>query len=303
MDLPLKLEIPRLSHADVLKILLPFAPGLVLALNAAFTGFRPLVLAAAWGLGYKAALVCYAVFIYLAGVASTQVVDITSTTLALRLRPARSMPLYTEPYWRRLVSEYIGSDRSPESIALSDEAASDHVNRIAQRDAGARDARNNVQLQSQETTRILEEKQKEANLMLDGADKTRLLDSLDSIRARKNDLERDWILRTHNTVKEHAWLQVSAAMPLVEEVDDPYAGFDGLMTALQTSAVIQLAFCSSVSRERNLAVIACAGLLLAVTTFQRFEIYRLSKIYRELNVKPIASMLKSLSASDTKGRE
>ena len=51
MDLPVKFEVPRLTHADLLSVLLPVVPGAIIALDVFWVGFRPLRFLAENGVG------------------------------------------------------------------------------------------------------------------------------------------------------------------------------------------------------------------------------------------------------------
>src|ERR1700733_2627813 len=98
MELPIKFDIPKLSHSDLLKVCLPLVPGFVFSMNAAFAGLRPITWAATLGLGYKTGLALCVVFSYLLGVAFIQITETLFSLIAKKISPAKIMSGYNDPY-------------------------------------------------------------------------------------------------------------------------------------------------------------------------------------------------------------
>ena len=294
MDLPLKVELPRLSHADLLRVVLPFIPGFVLAVDASLAGFRPLAWEASLGLGYKSAIAVYLLFIYISGVALSLIIDVLSATVTIRLWPPKKTISYSDPYWRHLAGEYIGNSRNPICMKLSSAEIAEYLKHICDRDATARDALEKLKKQSKEMDDLFKEAQAGLDKLPEGEKKVDFYNQLMKLKTSREEKLAELTRKEFELLQDYAWIQIGVALSLVETIDYPYQGYETVMTSLQTSAIIQLAFSFIVSGERNYAIIICAGAMFIVSSQAVLHVKKLARIYGELNIKPIASLLKNI---------
>lgn len=121
MDLPVKLDLPKLSHFHVLAVLLPFIPGLVamagLILGDSSLYHRFSVL----DIGYAAKVAIATAFAYVFGLAATFVVGAISSFVFDKLAPTPNPGMSDSVYWRRVASQYVGPKLSPAHWTWSNE--------------------------------------------------------------------------------------------------------------------------------------------------------------------------------------
>ena len=78
MDLPLKVDIPKLSHLNILDLLCPFIPGVVVAVGLQTNRTSLLNSFNAIGFGYRTTVLVTTVLVYIAGLAMMQLVVMIS---------------------------------------------------------------------------------------------------------------------------------------------------------------------------------------------------------------------------------
>jgi hypothetical protein len=298
MDLPLKVEIPQLSHTDLLKIVLPIAPGAILFLDSVVAGFRPIQYLDSFSLGYKTALAICLFAIYFGGLACIQLVQTLSILLATKLKPAKNLTVYKDPYWRRLVTEYLGEVSNPDTLELADSVAVDHYKNVIDFNSESREAWHKSELQSEKLRKAFDETEAKVAQMPETPEKDEKKAALAKISVAKADLDLNKKKLITNAVKQFAWLQLSATMPLLQLEENPYEGYDELMLALQTAAVIQFLFALFCHAERLLAVLVLSSAMIVVASYGRWQVFTLGRTFGELNAVPIAAILKKLKARD-----
>ena len=119
MELPLKVELPRLSHLHVLQLLLPFVPGIVVTVGWALTASSPVQKFEAIGLGYKMKLVVAVALAYIIGLTAMAVTETADAIVMRLLRREPSTSPWANSYWRRVATTYVGSELSPMNAAFS----------------------------------------------------------------------------------------------------------------------------------------------------------------------------------------
>jgi hypothetical protein len=293
MELPIKFDIPKLSHSELLKICLPLVPGFVFSVNAAFAGLRPISWAATLGFGYKTGLILCVVSSYLLGAALIQITETLFSWIAKKLWPAKIMSGYDDPYWRHLMREYIGADQCPDAMLVSSDVAGNRLDKFVEGVPEAQESRAKVADKILELQKQFEEKLAEISRMPEGSEKARLADLLESIRLKKDELLKDRELTTIKQAQEYAWIQLSSAMIFTDSAN-PYEGFDSLMSALLTSSLIQLCFSIFIISERSVLLLLFSGALIVVAINARSEVYKLGRSHLQLNTKVISSLVQEL---------
>jgi len=295
MDIPLKVELPRLSHADVLKVLLPIVPGGVLMADAMLAGFRPIPLGYALGLGYKTTVVIAVICSYLAGVSLTITIDTIFQWAAQKIWPMKGYSLSADPYWRLLATKLVGQALTPDAMKLDEGTAKDQLKRVLVRNEEAMQSQEKMEKKAKEVKELLATRRAEANALNDGEAKTKALGYLTELDQTREELDKTIAESTIKQAKEYAWIQLSFSLTLCDPIVSPYEGYDAVLLAILSSALTQLVFAASTRGNRCAPYIVVSIILLAIAGYGRAKVFRLSKTYQETNMLAITSLLKRLT--------
>jgi hypothetical protein len=113
MDLPLRLDLAKLSHFHVVAVFLPLVPGLV-AMAGLILGDSSLSHQfSSLPLGYSTKVAIAIAFVYIFGLSATFVVDTICAIVFSKLLPGPTTGMSDGVYWQRVASEYVGSKLSP----------------------------------------------------------------------------------------------------------------------------------------------------------------------------------------------
>ncbi len=121
MELPLKVELPRLSHIHVLQLLLPFVPGIVVTVGLALSSSSLAQRFEVIGVGYKTKLAVAVALTYISGLAVLTVTQTVNSIVMRRIGHERPAEPWNNSYWRRVATTYVGSALSPMSASFSPE--------------------------------------------------------------------------------------------------------------------------------------------------------------------------------------
>jgi hypothetical protein len=117
MEAPFKMEVAKLSHLHVLKMLVPFIPGVVVAAGLAASGSTQAHRIWSIEIGYKSKLALVSILVYVLGIAMIAVMEsLNSLVMRAIRRPAPGQP-WENRYWRRTASKYVGEALSPGPVS------------------------------------------------------------------------------------------------------------------------------------------------------------------------------------------
>ncbi len=115
MELPFRVELPKLSHLHILELVSPFLPGLVIAAGLMLSTSPVAHRLGSVGLGYKTKVAIGVAATYIAGLAAMVVFQsLNYLILTLIFGVVKSHP-WNNTYWRRVAKQYVGAPLSPET--------------------------------------------------------------------------------------------------------------------------------------------------------------------------------------------
>ena len=258
MESPIKFEMPKLSHADLLLILIPFAPGLLIAVDVTFSGMRPLQILSTAGVGYKTSVAVALLLIYLAGVTAIQITDLICALILTKFNPMKNTTLSGDLYWRHLAAKYVGSELSPEELHGPDTGTA-------------------LQFLNQAGVKVQQET----------ADWKSMSNSQEETAARQS-LE----TKINRKLKDYAWLQLSVALQSLEDAEGPYVGYEVLMGGLQAAAASQVFVLVGYLGHGHVLLFLLALIMFLACSYARWQLDRIDNRQRDLNAAEIANLIK-----------
>jgi hypothetical protein len=308
MDLPFKVEIPKLSHSNLLQLLLPLIPGITLA-----TGFlinhSPLVeRMSALGLGYKTQLALAIGLAYICGFAAMQLTEVLTSKVhpLFRIHPnltsGSKFPVSENPYWRRLAERYLGIDLMPAANPSIDDIDT-FLRRVA--DAGGISPGS-----VQEVTKV---RKQIANLQKalgewNVAEKAALekgseidpsaLEKVSKANESLKNLESansTFQSSIQRATTNHEWMALYNALSWSANVENPYTATDLLSLAFQTSALCGIWIMVHTHHWWGLSgTLFCIGVLFSAS-YTRWQFFRLSSFSRFYGTPELASLINKLA--------
>jgi hypothetical protein len=129
---PLRLDVSRVSYAEVVRILVPFFPGAILLCGLILANFQPIRQVFVTNLvGYRSKLFLVIFLTYLAGFVLMNLSELLHTALAWAIGfRARSLlkwasfeQLSRDILWRRAAKKFLGDDLAPQTLEPYTDAA------------------------------------------------------------------------------------------------------------------------------------------------------------------------------------
>jgi hypothetical protein len=287
MDLPLKVDIPKLSHLNILDLLCPFIPGIVVAFSLQsdrtdlFSPFRTT------GLGYRTIVIISAVLVYVAGIAMMNLTVTVSNRIYQLIKPQDKIDGSLNSYWRRLATAYVGRDLAP--MGVQGGAFSSDVFEPAKR---LREAIETYEKALQTGSAALA-KAREAGTKVDENLPTSIAVIDNALVNGKSALQTyDASMRKINTDRE--WATLYNALSRIKSTQHPFAAYGLLSASLQTAAIGAL--CAMIHNGRSWGV-AGTGFCIAVAvsaSFAGWQIYKLNSLSKFLGTAEVADLIEKI---------
>jgi hypothetical protein len=302
MELPLKVELPKLSRIHVLELFVPFVPGTVvtvcLMLGAAPLAQRFLGLA----IGYRTKLALAVALTYVIGLAMMTVVQsINSLLMGLLKPPSEALP-WNNSYWRRVAVSYVGSNLSPATALFSTAELNRFLEYIGAMAAQHFDSVMLAKIADcRKTALILEtalstaEKSAASGAQISpellDARSALTLKASATLQAIKPELDKfDTSLRDLGVESErHSLYQALEFIP--SSVQKPYDTFGLLSSSLQTAGVAALCMMIQYPELRTVpGALLSIGLVIS-TTHALWLSFRIDRHFRDRSSSQIAAMI------------
>jgi hypothetical protein len=297
MDLPLKLELPKLTHSNAIVIILPFIPGLTLVVGLAVNDPTLTHSIRNIGLGYKTELWLTVALTYILGLAMIHLVDaVTSPIYGFFVKEKYSG--YPNAYWRRLARTYVGDSLVPNSEISQEEIALF----VKQFGALAKEATDSL-TKLDESIIFLQEHVNKGNVAVATLRQrgmeidptiTVALSTLSNALTKNESLKRMYLERMGQISAEHEWFVIYRAVGWLEGAEDPFNTFGALALSLQTASFAMIWLMIYTGRLWGVSVGAfCFGLAIAASQ-TRWKVYKLANLQRKSGVPEIAALIKAL---------
>lgn len=230
MELPVKLEIPKLSHLHILNVLLPFVPGIVVTLGLSLSGSPLANKMWMFGLGYKTKLTLAIAITYICGLAMMMVTQVVTGRLRkLIFRHKAIGAPWDNSYWRQVAIEYLGDSLAPANGPLTAEA----IKKMTPSDLDASTARYRQTIQLLEQTKSDSAKNSTDEAV---AAVTRLDEAKTSVDKAKLDLDASYAV-VCSKARDWEWVSLYYALMLLPMPDDAYAESTSLAGSLQAAGI------------------------------------------------------------------
>jgi hypothetical protein len=119
MELPLRVEIAKLSHLHIIEFLLPLLPGIVISTGLSLSNSTLAQQFWANPIGYKTKLAIAFALTYVSGLALLAIVGTLDVVVLGFLDDNKTASPWRNGYWQRLAREYVGEGLSPDSARYS----------------------------------------------------------------------------------------------------------------------------------------------------------------------------------------
>jgi hypothetical protein len=314
MEPPVRIELSKLSHLDVLQLVLPFIPGLVVTLGLMLANSPLANRFDTTLLGYKTKLIIAIAITYVIG---SVMITLAGAVEAIINHIAKSHPPtspWENTYWRRLAAAYVGPDLTPGTKALSLEDL-DNLQKYLSSKSGTFDL-----------TKTLTSHRKSTQTLEDGVNKLRLLidtvtkSAQDSTNLKEELAQKTKLLTESSTILQklkpsvdtlethlreiginQEWISLYHAMQFIPAtLQYPYATFSVLARALQCAGLGCIWLMLQYHELWNLGGMLISVALVLTTAYGIFKIGQMSFFYGYHNSSQLAAMIQDLKQRSNK---
>lgn len=303
MDLPLKVEVAKLSHVHLLQVLVPFLPGSVisigLALGNPWVGEQMRMA----DIGYRTKLFLALVLTYMLGFAFTTVTrNVNDQVLFLIWKSSKAVP-WDNPYWRRVVAQYLGTDLLPLIPESTDEVSAEYMAAVSKMPGAL-----NEFFKFRESTRNLDKvlttlEQNIKNLREKNMEKAKELvdpnaDTLAKAAAANREQKKALEVIEQGlgslSVKMEWRSLHQALLSVFADTEAPFASLSSAVEGLQASGIAAIWVMLQYQQLWNWSAAIFSALVVIVATNALRLVFQFNRSLSETNSLQIASMIREL---------
>lgn len=119
MELPIKFDVPKLTHVHLLQVLSPLIPGTAVMCGLAYARSAPAVQVWTWsGLGYRSKVAAIFLIGYLIGLGLLTLAELLAYGIEMRVRNNVEGIPWERREWRKLLCRYLGPELQPKTTEV-----------------------------------------------------------------------------------------------------------------------------------------------------------------------------------------
>jgi hypothetical protein len=312
MEPPLRIELSKFSHFDVIQLVLPFIPGLVVTVGLMLSTSSLAHRFGAIPLGYKTKLAVAIAITYVIGSAMITLAQAVEIIINRIIKRGKTSSPWENTYWRRVVAAYMGPDLIPGTKPFSIEDLDRIGKYFVQQRVVTSDP--TKQLTSyRNRVRTLEDRLNELSFIIDAKSKSiQNPADVNEVQGQKQTILTEAFTLLQHELKpamdniegllrenliNHEWLSLYLALQFITPQHpnkNPFTSFSVLWQALQISGVAAIWLMVQYHEFWNLGGMLVSVALVLATTYGIFKTGWWDDVYTYHTAAQLAIMIQEL---------